>query len=292
MKILAPAKVNLYLEVIKKREDGFHEIETLFEKISLCDRLNINISETECIKSNDTNVPTGENSLLSNIIKAFKKKTNLNTEFNVYLEKNIPIAAGLGGGSSDAAALLKGINSLSGEALNKMQLASIASQYGADIPFFIYDESFAIGKGTGNEILPIHEHIKIEHILINPPFEVSTKEVYSKVSPFNLTKQKGTDKMFNAFLRKKDTANLAANLHNDLQAITLEKCPQLEAVLSSMEKAGAKGQLITGSGPTVFGIFDKEIIEEALILLSKEFKKEKGWRIFRAETYKESKEAK
>ncbi len=286
MKITAPAKINLYLNVLCERDDGFHEIETLFERISICDEISVEFAQgTTRITCSDPGIPTGEGSLLDNIVRAFNEKTSKKASFTIDLKKNIPVAAGLGGGSSDAASLLRGLNELSGYPLEDKELMTIGQSLGADIAFFLTDCRFAIGRRRGDVLETLESQLEIGHILVNPPFEVSTKEVYNNISAFTLTKKKGVDRMFTAFLKDRDLGGLAENLHNDLQTLVLRDFPVLEKVFSELKKAGSKGSLLSGSGPTVFGIFEGDKIGEAAEKLKKVFPAPEGWQVLVARTY-------
>ena len=288
MEITAPAKINLYLNILAKRDDGYHEIDTLFEKISIQDTLIVEIaSEITAITCDNPDVPTDADSLLVRVIDLFNEKTKGKYRFTVKLGKKIPISAGMGGGSSDAAALLKAINELTGSPLDMESLLEIASELGADIPFFIHKASFAHGKRRGDVIQEMPTEIELHHIVVHPPFKVSTKSVYGRVTRFGLTKNSGVDRMFSTFLRRKDVDSIAENLHNDLQGITLEEFPVLVDVFSELKKAGAKGVLMAGSGPTVFGLFDKKDTIQAKKELELVFPKEENWEIFIADTYRE-----
>jgi 4-diphosphocytidyl-2-C-methyl-D-erythritol kinase len=270
----APAKINLYLGVTEKRSDGYHEIETVFERISIVDKISVEpTKETTLITSTDPSIPTDNNSLLGRVVSEFKKASKTDLNFKIELEKHIPVGAGLGGGSSDAATLLKGLNEVSGFPLKEDELLYIGKALGADIPFFIKDSSFAIGKGRGDEVKTIETSLKLCQILINPPFEVSTKEVYGKLSAFNLTKNVGLDKIQFAFFDEKGPETIVNNLRNDLQQVVLRDFPALSDVFSQLKTAGSQGVLLSGSGSTVFGIFDKEKAEEALRKLKRFFQR-------------------
>ncbi len=267
-------------------DDGYHEIETLFERISLFDRIFVDISPSETsIECDDLRVPTEEDSLLGKTISMFRKISGIEAQFKVRLEKNIPIGAGLGGGSSDAAALLKGLNEIVKQPLTREQLIAIAKNLGADVPFFLEDASFARGSGRGDVTAPVSTDMKINHILINPPFEVSTKEVYRNVSDFNLTKDRGIDRMVSAFSKGKDINIIIENLRNDLQTIVLRDFPDVGHMFSELEKAGAKGVLLSGSGPTVFGVFEEDKVIEAEDVLRKRFSENEGWKVYAARTF-------
>lgn len=290
MLVTAPAKLNLYLAVTGRREDGYHQIETLFEKISISDRLNIELSSKgDKLTSSDPGVPLGEDSLLGKTISAFRGASDQQVCFRVDLEKNIPSSAGLGGGSSDAAALLKGLNALTGYPLDKDALMLIAGALGADVPFFIEESPFALGRGRGDIIETVETGLEIAHVVINPPLKTSTKEIYGKVSGLNLTKHDAWDRMLNSFLIERDIDGIARNLRNDLQQIVLQEFPILDRVLSALGSRGAKGFLMSGSGPSVYGIFDRDRVAEAAISLKKDFPASNGWRVYTAYTYVEEK---
>ncbi|MGB2599991.1 MAG: 4-(cytidine 5'-diphospho)-2-C-methyl-D-erythritol kinase [Candidatus Omnitrophota bacterium] len=280
MILTAPAKINLYLKVLSKRDDGYHQIETLLERVSLADRLSVEEAEgSTVIVCNKPDVPTGPGSLMDRTVQLFRKETGKDLHFDVKLEKNIPIGAGLGGGSSDAAALLRGMNELAGSPLEKDSLLRISGELGADIPFFMSDSRFAYGKGRGDIIQAVDAPLEIWHVLVTPPFEVSTKDTYNKVSAFSLTNDKGVDRIFTAFLDGKDISAIAENLCNDLQAVTLRNFPALGQVFSELEKEGAKGVLLSGSGSTVFGIFSREDAEKAGEELKKVFPEADNWKV-------------
>lgn len=286
MELTAPAKINLYLKVLSKRDDGYHDIVTLFERVSLFDRIFLELSDfPTSIHCENPAVPTGEGSLMKRVVSLFCREAGKDIKFNVKLEKNIPISAGLGGGSSDAAALLKGMNELAGNPLGEEALFRISGQLGADVPFFLAESSFAYGRGRGDIIQSVESSLKLCHVLVSPPFEVSTRDVYEGLSAFGLTKDRGVDTMFTAFLDKGNISGLSENLCNDLQAVTLRNFPILEKVFSELKKEGAKGVLLSGSGPTVFGIFDCEEVEKAAESIRGTFPEEENWRVFTARTY-------
>jgi len=286
MEFTAPAKVNLFLNILSRREDGYHEIETLFEKISISDRISVETASSGTrISCTDPQVPVGGGSLMMRTVEAFNRKAHSDFCFKVEIEKNIPVGAGLGGGSSDAAALLKAMNEMTGYPLDRASLMEVAGLLGADVPVFISEASFAFGKGRGDIIEEVDADLEIWHVMVNPPFEMSTKAAYERVSDFPLTKKKGADKMFTAFLQEKDVRGIVANLRNDLQENALRKFPVLCQVFSELEKAGAEAVLLSGSGPTVFGIFQKTKAEKACCELSRVFPPEDDWKVWADRTY-------
>ena len=221
---------------------------------------------------------------MGRVIKAFKKETGRELNFTVKIEKRIPVGAGLGGGSSDAATLLRAVNEMSGFPLDNEALLKISRRMGADIPFFLNGASFAFGKGRGDRIRKVETNLKLWHVIVSPPFQLSTKDVYNRVAQFGLTNNRGVDKIFTAFLCSENVEKIAKNLHNSLQQIALRVFPVLKKVLSEMKNAGAKGVLLSGSGPTVYGIFEREEAERAKRNLLKVFSPEEGWKVLEAHT--------
>jgi 4-diphosphocytidyl-2-C-methyl-D-erythritol kinase len=286
MEFTAPAKINLYLRVIGKRGDGYHEIETLFERISIFDRISIEPASGRTILTcDDHRVPTDEDSLMLRAVEAFKKRSGVKGHYAISLKKNVPIGAGLGGGSSDTAALLRGLNEIAGHPIGEDDLLGIARDLGADIPFFMSGASFGFGTGRGDIVRECGPLPEIWHVLVTPPFEVSTGSVYSKVPPFALTNDMPVDKILSAFLSGNGVDSVSENLRNDLQDIVLRDFPVLAQVFSGLRKAGAKGVLLSGSGPTVYGIFDRDRTEKAAEMLRVMFPAEKNWKVHIAHTY-------
>lgn len=287
MILTAPAKVNLFLKVLSRRSDGYHDIETVFERVSILDEVEIvkgeGFSEITC---DDPSVPTGEGSLMARAVDLFKKETGEKGHFRISVRKRIPIAAGMGGGSSDTAAILEGLNRMSLCSVSRERLMALGGVLGADIPFFLSGASFAVGTGKGDLIKPLNYNCRLWHVMVNPPFGVSTQGVYSSLPAFGLTKGGAVDKMFSAFLSNNDTAGISENLRNDLQIIVLRDFPVLEQVFSSLRGAGARGVLLSGSGPTVFGLFETEkIARERENKVREAFKPEDGWKVFAASTF-------
>lgn len=288
MEITAPAKLNLYLGVTGRRGDGYHEIETLFEKISIADTITVSFSGRGTkITSTDPSIPTGEDSLLGRAVSRFKKASRSYRDFSVKLEKNIPVGAGLGGGSSDAAALLKGLNNITGNPLKSGELRKIAVSLGADVPFFMEDFAFASATGIGDIVKNINTEIKLSHVLVNPPFQTFSGNIYENLTRLGLTKGNAWDRMLSAFLSGGKLSEIGQNLRNDLQQIVLREFPVLDRVFFVLRAAGAEGVLVSGSGPTVFGIFAENKIKEAVKSAISEFPASEGWKVFEAYTYSE-----
>lgn len=285
MEIMAPAKLNLYLKVLGSREDGYHNIGTLFERISIFDRIRLEISDFPTkIEALGADIPTGTDSLLGRTIAEFNLASDNTSNFSVKIEKNIPVAAGMGGGSSDVASLLMGLNKITGNPLNSEQLEQIAGRLGADIPFFLKNISFGIGTKRGDVVKKVSTDLKLGHVIVNPPLQVETKSVYDRVSGFNLTKEDAWATMLTLFLEKRDITSLADYLRNDLQQIVLREFPVVGDAISFLLSLGARRALMTGSGPTVFGIFEVDCLAEAVKKAKEHFPEQKGWRVYSAKT--------
>ena len=186
MVLHAPAKINLYLRVLNKRPDGYHSIETLFERVALCDRIVLRPLKSDVIRifCDHPGVPTGKAGLMHRAVDALKKAYDIRKGVEVRISKEIPVAAGLGGGSSDAAAVLLGLNRLWKISPGTRHLVNIARRLGADIPFFLGRSSFAIAVERGDDVKALRWAMpKFWHLLVCPPVKVLSKDVYGMYSP-------------------------------------------------------------------------------------------------------------
>ena len=252
IELSSPAKINLFLGLLGKRNDGYHDIVTIFEKIDLCDR--IRFSEIEGgieISSNLKNLPSGENNLIFKAFTFLKKRYNISKGAKIHINKIIPIAAGLGGGSSNAAIALKGLNRLWGLKLKDEELVNIGKEIGADVPFFIFNHSFAIGTGRGDEITAIKSDLEMWHVIISPPVSVLTKDIY-KNSSLNLTDNRPDVKIIVRAIEQKDLGSIKKHLYNSLEPIVTEKVTDISRVKDFIKKMGFDAVKVTGSGPTIF----------------------------------------
>ncbi len=269
--IAAPAKINLSLRIIGKRPDGYHQLESLMLKLKLADRLLLKNREDDrllftCGGELGELLPADENNLVVRAARAFFAHTGRPAGVELRLEKKVPVAAGLGGGSSDAAAALLGLNKLLETGLSRAELAALARPLGADVPFFVQPAAAAWAEGIG-EILTEAATPKLGWILlVNPGFAVSTQWVYQN---FRLTT--GHDPFILG--RPMHPANSAGSrekkwlgqLVNDLESVTLARYPELGRIKEELAASGADGALMSGSGPTVFGLFaDRATAEQCL----------------------------
>ncbi|MCB2188111.1 MAG: 4-(cytidine 5'-diphospho)-2-C-methyl-D-erythritol kinase [Deltaproteobacteria bacterium] len=250
LRIAAPAKVNLSLHVVGRRPDGYHELLTLMQPLDLCDHLQVTLGGEGCRLFCDRAELAGEDNLVLRAARAYFAALGLPGGATFRLEKNIPVAAGLGGGSSDAAAALLALNALYGGVLPPQRLWDLARGLGADVSFFLAGCT-ALCTGIGDQVHPWPEFPSLSYVLVNPGFAVSTAWVYSE---FDLTWTK--PQVQNKLKRllgydKRETIFL----HNDLELVTLSAYPELRTIKEVMEAKGAWGTLLSGSGPTLFGIF-------------------------------------
>jgi 4-diphosphocytidyl-2-C-methyl-D-erythritol kinase len=255
----APAKVNLYLDVLRKRPDAYHDIETVFEKIALFDTITVKKSAGKKITINADHplVPTDKGNLVYRAAEAIFKEAAFKGGVRVDIKKGIPVQAGLGGGSSDAASALIGINQLFRFGFGREQLARLARPIGADVALFTGDCVFAAGSERGDNIRPIaaHTNIRISHIIITFNFGISAACAYKGISRnLKLTPPGRNVRILSRFIRGNDIENLASSLYNELEDFILAKYRVVAAAKKMLLEEGAAGALVSGSGPTVFGI--------------------------------------
>ncbi len=244
---LCPAKVNLYLKVVGRRADGYHDLVTVMQPLSLADELVLTLSGAGIsLSCNRPELPVDAGNLAVRAALAFQAATARSFGLHLRLTKNIPVAAGLGGGSSNAAGVLGGLNELLGRPLADDRLHAIARTLGADVPFFLLNRP-ALGQGIGDRLTPLTLPANWL-VLVNPGFQVSTAWVYSRLQPPFGPPAEG-------LLARFSQEDPATWLHNDLEAVTLERYPELLALKQALKRAGATGTLMSGSGPTIFGIF-------------------------------------
>lgn len=243
--LLSPAKVNLFLKILGKRPDGYHELVTLFHRISLADK--ITIKKTARVgfyfTSSHPKLKKPEENLIYQAWLALKKVADWPGGVEVTLEKNIPVAAGLGGGSSNAAHFLLGMNRLSGLKLSLAKLLKIASALGADVPFFIYEVNQALGFGTGSQLKAKPFGGKRWFVLVASPFSLPTADVYGRLKAPPLTR-----------ISRAVTITSNIFLENDLFLTACRIRPELKRIDALFDRLGVTERLMSGSGPTMFSI--------------------------------------
>lgn len=250
----SPAKVNLYLRVLRKRRDGYHDIASLMQRVSLYDEMIFRpAAQGIRIRCPDSRLPEDEGNIVYRASEAFLRRTpHLSGGIDITLRKNIPVAAGLGGGSSNAATALLALNEIFGHPCTKEDLMEMGMTLGADVPFFIFQATaWAFGIG---ERLQVAENIpSFWMVLVNPGFPLSTKMVYQNL---NLGLTKATNHY--SIPRFSTVHDLAGGLHNDLESVSIALHPVLADIKDRLLACGALGALMSGSGPTVFGVFEGE----------------------------------
>jgi 4-diphosphocytidyl-2-C-methyl-D-erythritol kinase len=250
LRVSAPAKINLFLRVLGRRPDGYHNLETLFQEIDLSDELIFRetIGETSLEVPGHTDLENRDN-LVIKALRWIENRIEHKLHVAITLRKEIPSAAGLGGGSSDAAATLKGIASFFGLDLGPEDLAVAAISLGADVPFFLTGGA-AVGEGVGEKLTPVNLPNDYELLLVNPGFPVSTAAIFREYSKI-LTANTREGRLWPVLHSTRSVRDL---LHNDLQSVAERLHPEISEVLREMERSGLRDSLMTGSGPTVFGL--------------------------------------
>ncbi len=262
---LSPAKINLFLIITGKRPDGYHNLCTLMCCIGLYDIISFRYdTENISVRCNHKMVPEDETNLAYKAAKTFLKKMGKLDGVEIFIDKKIPVGGGRGGGSSNAASVLLNLNARYNMPFNKKELMSMGLSLGADVPFFISGKP-TLATGIG-EILEPYDSLRKYHILlINPGISVSTAEVYKNLN-LALT---NCEKKIKCTLFKKISFNVEEHLCNDLETVTASMLPFINSAKKSLLDLGAKGSLMSGSGPTVFGLFsDAEKAEKAFSYLS------------------------
>lgn len=256
--IKAKAKVNLTLEVLNKREDGYHNIKSIFQALSLHDDLKIEKIDDDVFEL-DTNVEKINNNqnIVYKAYTALKERFEDITGVKVTLEKKVPMQAGLGGGSADCAAFLLAMNRLFKLGLSMEELKEIGKKLGADVVPCLYDHA-VIAEGIGDEITEIDTDFEYDIVIIKPVISCNTKEMYEKLDCMEKTKEScGTDMVVQA-LKEHNVKQIAENLYNDFE-IAMQDSTLIRRIKEEFSANGALGSLMTGSGSCVFGIFeDKE----------------------------------
>jgi len=275
IRLKSPAKVNLRLEILRRREDGYHELRTILQKISLHDTLLVKLKKEKgiSISTDHPSLPIGRGNLVYQAAQVILKKSEYKGGLHIDIRKEIPLGAGLGGGSSNAATTLKALNQLLEIGFSTKELLKMGLGIGADVPFFFLDGA-AVARGIGESLKKI-ELPDLWYVLINPNFEVSTRWAYEN---FILTKRHFH---FNLQGFVKTPEEISHLLWNDLEGVVSHKYPQIEGMKKMLLSAGALGALMTGSGPTVFGVFSGKWEAEKAFKKLEDKVRRRGWIILK-----------
>lgn len=264
MKLRALAKINLGLDVVRKREDGYHEVKMIMQTINMYDQLEIFVTEEPGIQiaSNLHYLPNNENNLACRAAKLLMDEFDIKQGLTIKLDKFIPVAAGMAGGSSDAAAAMVGVNHLFKLKLSAKELMERGVKIGADVPYCIM-RGTALAEGIGEKLTKLAPMPKCFILIAKPPISVSTKFVYDNLRANELSHHPDIDGMI-ADMEQDNLAAMCAKMENVLESVTISEYPVIEEIRQAMLEAGALGARMSGSGPTVFGVFaDKQTGMEA-----------------------------
>ena len=245
------AKINLALELKGLRADGYHEIQTIYQAINLCDTIQLEERPqgTEIV-TNCRELPTDSRNLVYRACLRLQESFNIERGVKIKIDKKIPLGAGLGGGSSNAAVTLMGLTHLWSLSLDRIHLYDIARELGADVPYFLMGGS-CFGTGRGDELYPLADLPRWWVVLVVSPFSLSTSEVYQRAN-LVLTKEKNNSSMRGFFLMESDVERIMVN---DLEEVVFADYPSLRRLKEELKELGAKGSLMSGSGPTIYGLF-------------------------------------
>jgi len=282
LKIPAFAKVNLRLRVFAKRDDGYHELDTVFQTVSLHDTIEFSLSRQPHIvlSSNDRSLAVDESNLVVKAAKALQGRFGANKGARIRLQKRIPMQAGLGGGSADAAVTLLMLAKLWELKCSREELASTGAQLGADIPFFFHGGAVRAG-GIGEQLDPLEDIEQRFLLILKPNVNISTADAYRALDERSLTSL-NPKTILSTSRRTADSDKIdLANLTNDFEAVVFELEPEIRRAKNALLKAGADAALMAGSGSAVFGIFESEDAQRRAI---QAIELETGWRVFPCKT--------
>lgn len=258
-------KINLGLDVLRRREDGYHEVRMIMQTVGLYDVLTMKKRKDDKIEMtcNLSFLPTDERNLVYKAVKLIKDKYHIKDGVEINLSKRIPVAAGMAGGSSNCAAALKGMNQLFDLGLSIDELCEIGVTLGADVPYCIWGGT-ALSEGIGEKLSRVDAMPDCYILIAKPGISVSTAFVYKNLDPPALSKHPDIDGMLEC-LKEKDLTGICNRLENVLETVTIKEYPIIEKVKKHLMDQGAKGALMSGSGPTIFAIFeDKKTADDAM----------------------------
>lgn len=257
MEIKAYGKINLSLDITGVLENGYHSVAMIMQSVELCDKVFIEKNSTReiTVTTDNPKIPDGKDNLAYKAAELMVSTYNLPYGFDIKIEKNIPLSGGMAGGSTDAAAVMRGINELCDLNVSNEELMKLGVTLGADIPFCIQQKS-VFAQGIGEKLTPITGLPKDTYILlINPNIEISTKQIYNLIDIKKCYNTVDNETLIEA-LENCDLDTVSKNMKNVMQTVTAELCPEISTIIETLNKSGAKAALMSGSGATCFGIFD------------------------------------
>jgi 4-diphosphocytidyl-2-C-methyl-D-erythritol kinase len=276
------AKINWSLRILGKRPDGYHELLTVLQTISLCDQLTFNLREDDqlLISSDDRSVPADESNLVVKAARALRSRLQCSNGAEIILNKGIPAQGGLGGASSNAAVTLLALNALWGSGLSVDELKLLARDLGSDVPFFLHGGR-CLAIGTGAIVKGVHDQPKQHLIVVTPNAKVSTATAYASLKAASLTTSDAASILSSSLADVLSADSRQWPLCNDFERVIFEIEPEIERAKTALLESGARGALLAGSGSSVFGVFDDEAARDRAL---DKLKSEAGWRIFSCET--------
>lgn len=266
MELKALGKINLGLDVLGKRPDGYHDVRMVMQTIYLYDQITITKRKESGIglSTNLFYLPVNENNLAYRAAKLLMDEFEIRSGVDIFLEKHIPVAAGMAGGSSNAAAVLYGINRMFDLGLSMEELMKRGVSLGADVPYCIM-RGTVLAEGIGEILTPLPPMPRCQIVVAKPPVSVSTKMVYEKIDSRRIVEHPDIDGIIEG-LKEGDVTKIASSMGNVLEQVTVEEYPVIDKIKKLMNEGGAKGAMMSGSGPTVFGIFtEKSLAKKAAL---------------------------
>ena len=249
------AKINLTLDITGKRDDGYHNVEMIMQTVSLFDLIILDKTSGEIsISTNLKYLPNNDKNIAYKAVTLFREETGIMGGAKIIIHKNIPVAAGLAGGSGNAAAVLCAMNLLYNTNLSTDELCRMGAKLGADVPYCIMGGTY-LASGIGDILEPLSKAPAAHILLVKPPISVSTQSIYAEIDSAKITSRPNTAAMKTA-LQNGDLQAIADNLCNVMEAVTQVQHPEIRGIKTKMLQNGALGAVMSGSGPTVFGIFD------------------------------------
>lgn len=269
MKKKSYAKINLILDVIEKRQDGYHNIDGIMQMIDLYDEVEVKISDKFEITSNSKDIPLDEKNLVYKVYKALKEKYKFNERFSILIEKNIPVSAGIAGGSTNSAVVIEMIDEILGLNMSLDDKKQIGKSVGADIPYLLVGKT-ARTRGIGDELEILDSLPTTDILIVNNGVEIATPYVYSNIVPSGNSDR--IDKLINVY-KNKNYDEFFKGLYNVMEKVSISYCPEIQNIKDKMYEFNCIKSLMSGSGPTVFGIFnDNKDIKEAYDYFKKIYK--------------------
>ena len=265
LELKAYGKINLGLDVVRRREDGYHEVRMIMQTVRVYDAIELNRKEEEGIRlsTNLYYLPDNENNLGYRAAKLLMDEFGIRDGVEIKMKKFIPVAAGMAGGSSDAAAVLFGVNKMFGLGLSKQELMERGVRLGADVPYCIM-RGTALSEGIGEILTPLPPMPQCRVLIAKPAVSVSTKHVYESLNLPSLGAEAHPDiDAMRAAIEKKDLSGVVSQLGNVLETVTIPENPVIQTLKDKMMEMGADGSLMSGSGPTVFGLFTNQTAAQA-----------------------------